>query len=82
VEYVSANQSQAVVLAFQQSRHFWVGRQRYVLQGLDPEAFYKLSGDLSEHQPTELSGQALMSYGIMPHFDGYLASALIEINQI
>jgi alpha-galactosidase len=82
VEYVNTDQSQVVVLAFQQSRHFWVGGQRYVLQGLDPEALYALSGDLLEHQPTEMSGQALMSYGIVPRFDAYLASALIEINRI
>ncbi|HEX2910595.1 MAG TPA: alpha-galactosidase [Chloroflexia bacterium] len=77
VQYLAAGQSEGVVLAFNRRQHFWRNPQRLLLQNLDPEALYTLSGDLLPSEPVRLSGQALMERGILPQLDGLLSSALI-----
>jgi alpha-galactosidase len=68
-----------VVLAYGYRKNFWHNPVRLRLQGLEAERVYTLSGDLADGEPSELSGQALMSRGIMPKLGRGLDSAVIKL---
>lgn len=48
------------------------------LNGLEPNRIYRIEGDLAKGEPHELSGQALLSRGILPDFNSHFDSALIR----
>lgn len=81
VEYVDPQGSEALVLAFGTQENFWENPVRLCLRGLDPQALYRLEGDLDEGQPESMSGQALMHRGILPRLYGHIASALIRVRK-
>lgn len=81
VGYVALDKSQAVIIALDRKSHRWRNPRRLRLDGLEPTALYRLSGDLDEREPDLLSGQALRTRGILPRLDGELAAALISLTR-
>lgn len=81
VGYVAKDKSQAVIIALDRTSHFWRNPRRLRLEGLEPNTLYRLSGDLADREPGQLSGQALRTRGILPRLEGELAAALISIEK-
>lgn len=92
IQYLSQDKREGVILVFTQQAHFWQGRRRLRLQSLIPSAVYRLETDSPppltpgvRHQDTdqnsfEMSGQALMDYGISLKWRGMLTSQLIRFS--
>jgi alpha-galactosidase len=79
VQYLADDKREGVMLAFSQQAHFWQGRRRLRLQNLIPDAVYRLEGDI---EPLEMSGQALMDYGISLKWQGMFTGNLIQFRTI
>lgn len=77
VQYVSRDGSEAVLLVFLHSQHFWTGRPTVYLRGLEPNRLYQIEG---EDKP--LSGQSLMSLGLQPNLRGHFASTVIKLTAL
>jgi alpha-galactosidase len=85
VQYHLPETKEGVILAFNCRLNFWRNRewQRFSLVGLEPGKVYRLEGDLAKGEPTELSGQALHSRGILPVlFNSHFDSAVIRYRQV
>lgn len=81
VEYLAEDKTAGVVLAFERREHFWKNPLRLRLQGLEPNSLYRLSGNLGDNEAHLLSGQALMQRGVLPRFEGYHRSTLINFQK-
>ncbi len=79
--YVALDKSQAVIISLDRKSHRWRNPRRLRLEGLEPNALYRLSGDLAEREPELLSGQALRTRGILARLDGELSAALISLTR-
>jgi alpha-galactosidase len=81
VSYVAQDKSEAVLIVLDRRSHRWRNPRRLRLDGLEPDAIYRLSGDLEERELNRLSGQALRTRGILPRLEGELGAALITLTR-
>ena len=84
VQYQSEPGHEGVVLAYDCRLNFWHNRewQRLRLAGLEPAGLYRLAGDLAEGEPAEVSGQVLISRGVLPAFASHFGSAVIRYRRV
>jgi alpha-galactosidase len=66
VEYVASDGSQAVLLAYLQSQHYGIAYPQVRLQGLQPEAMYRIRAlDAAKYAGESIvQGSVLMGYGV------------------
>ncbi|MBE2238972.1 MAG: alpha-galactosidase [Caldilineaceae bacterium] len=76
-QYVGADDKETVVLVFLQASRFGASRRWLRLQGLAPDAQYRIEG-----AETVLSGAALMARGVQIELRGDLQSTLLHLKQI
>ncbi|MBN9389763.1 MAG: alpha-galactosidase [Chloroflexi bacterium] len=81
LQYVLPDRSEAVVFVFRHTEHYWQAATRIRLQGLDPARRYRVTG-LKAGQEIKVSGQSLMSLGILPELSGHFASTLVKLKAV
>lgn len=79
LEYVKPDRSEAVVFVYRHTEHYWFSAARVRLCGLDPARSYRVEGLRRE---IVVSGQSLMSLGLLPELSGHFASALIKLTAL
>ncbi|MBZ0300464.1 MAG: alpha-galactosidase [Anaerolineae bacterium] len=75
-QFVHPTGQESVVFAFLDLAHFGPYRACLLLQGLDPQARYRIDG-----QDTVMSGAALMQGGVQITLNGVFASQIIRIRR-
>jgi alpha-galactosidase len=83
-EYVSADGKQAVVFAFLHAQNFGTPFPTLNLQGLDPNAKYRITAldQQKSNLPAEASGNYLMHFGITPLLRGDYDSTSILLEKV
>jgi alpha-galactosidase len=76
VQYVAADRRESVVLAYQEAQQFDSVPRPLGLRGLSADAVYRVDGGV------ELTGAALMSYGLLLTLTGDYASQLIRLERV
>ena len=79
VQYISRDQSEAVVLGFLHSQQFLMPLPRLYLRGLDANALYRVDG---LDTPLTLSGSALAQIGLKLPLHGDFDSCMLRLNQV
>lgn len=79
VQYLSEDRREAVVLAYGYRKHFWQNSTRLQLRDLLPEGIYRVEGELWNESGQHLSGQILMSRGILPKLSQGIDSAVVRL---
>lgn len=84
LQFHAAKAEEGVVLAFNRRKNFWQEREnpRIRLTGLAPASSYELEGELTAGEPKVWSGQALMSRGILPHFQAHFDSVMVHYRRV
>lgn len=79
-QYISRDQQEIVVFAFQQAQYFGSTEKRLVMQGLEPNTVYKIVGEDGESD-TLWHGSTLMNIGLPLTLSGDYASQLIYLKR-
>ncbi|MNC57075.1 hypothetical protein D3C75_1067130 [compost metagenome] len=79
-QYISRDQQEIVVFAFQQAQYFGSGVTRICLQGLQPDAVYAVAGGAGTAD-TPWHGSNLMNIGLPLTLRGDYASQLIQLKR-
>jgi alpha-galactosidase len=80
LQYVATDGKEAVVFVFLHASRFGPSRRRLRLQGLEPDALYRVDAGEVGAQPQ--SGAALMARGLIVEMCGDLQSRLIHIQRL
>lgn len=84
VEYVARDGSQAVVFSYLHSQHYGMAQPRVQLQGLDPNAMYRVKAlDPAKYVgEAEVSGAVLMGRGVQFALVGDYDSTALELERV
>lgn len=80
-QYISPDQQEIVIFAFQQAQYFGYAEKRLVLQGLAPHALYQL--EQQNNEPDVVwHGSNLLNIGLPLTLSGDYASQLIRLKRV